>query len=172
MSASYTPEFSAFWQWYPKRHRASANPKKPAFMAYQRALKRTVPDTLLSGAKMYAAECRADSTVGTHLVAQAATWLNQDRWEAYDTTPSGPPTITADSTVNGELGERWRQVSAALSAENPAVYSSYFSHLVLDGVLDGRPMLKARSAFFAAYVRNHYGDVLRRAWGQEVIIHE
>lgn len=66
--------FDAFWSAYPKRD--GANPRKPAEEAYRRALRRDDSENILRGAKLYAAK----NTVRSPYVAQAVTWLNQDRW--------------------------------------------------------------------------------------------
>ncbi len=73
-------DFEEFWKAYPKRD--GANPKAPARKAFFTAIKRGHQATeIVAGAKKYAA---APSTKGdTQFVAQAVTWLNQERWKDY-----------------------------------------------------------------------------------------
>jgi hypothetical protein len=87
--------FDEFWVSYPKRE--GDNPRKPAVQAYQRALKRAealgyCAADLLIAAKRYAGKHPGRSPY----VAQAVTWLNQDRWQ--DELESSKP---ATSKANG-----------------------------------------------------------------------
>lgn len=75
-------KFDEFWEAYPKR--STASPKKPARQKFDRAVKNgTDPDSIIAGAKAYAAEMDKAEKAGTEFVAMPATWLNQERWEAY-----------------------------------------------------------------------------------------
>lgn len=80
--------FDQFWQEYPKRD--GANPKAPALKKFGAVLKSGAdPRSLIDGARRYRAECDAKNLTGTPMVAQAITWLNQQRWSDY--APQGPP---------------------------------------------------------------------------------
>jgi hypothetical protein len=80
--STYDEAFEEFWATYPKRD--GANPKKPAADKLTRILKSGVPPAaILTGAKRYRAECVEKNIVGTPYVAQAITWLNQERWGDY-----------------------------------------------------------------------------------------
>lgn len=82
--------FERFWEAYPKR--GGANPKKPARDKFERAVKRGAdPEALVAAAASYA-EVMADK-VGTEFVAQAVTWLNQERWNDQPVKPRDPATI-------------------------------------------------------------------------------
>ena len=76
--SEWTMHFDEFWDEYPKR--AGGNPKKPALAKYLTARKRgaTAAD-ILTGTRRYAASLGPKA--GTQFVAQAATWLNQERWK-------------------------------------------------------------------------------------------
>jgi hypothetical protein len=71
-------EFEKFWSVYPKRE--GSNPKKTALASFTKHLKKgTDPELIIRGARAYADECRSISE--KKFVAQAATWLNQERWD-------------------------------------------------------------------------------------------
>jgi len=82
----YHRKFFEFWDAFPKR--AGANPKTKAAEKFQTACKRTDPEKIITGAKRYAAMCEADGSLGTKFVAQAVTWLSQERWD--DDPPPNP----------------------------------------------------------------------------------
>lgn len=74
--------FEEFWKVYPKRE--GDNPKKPAakkFLAL--ALSGVDPPAIVASAKRYAANCDKRKDTGTRYVAQAVTWLNQERFSDY-----------------------------------------------------------------------------------------
>jgi hypothetical protein len=72
-------EFETFWRIYP--HRGSfPDPKKPAHAKFVAAVKRGVdPAAIIAGAKRYRAHIEQHGTEA-RFVAQAQTWLNQERW--------------------------------------------------------------------------------------------
>ena len=77
-------EFDAFWQLYPPR-RPHSNPKKPARAKFDAAVKNgTAPADIIRGARNYAAYVRQEGT-NPKYVAQAQTWLGQERWTEYQT---------------------------------------------------------------------------------------
>lgn len=74
--------FEEFWSVYPKRE--GANPKEPARKKFLGAVRSGVPpDSIILAAKRYSAELGGVGQVGTRFVAQAVTWLNQQRWGDY-----------------------------------------------------------------------------------------
>jgi len=80
--------FEEFWKVYPRRD--GANPKAPARKKFIAATKSgTNPAELTEAAKRYSAALAAKQQVGTAYVAQAVTWLNQQRWNDYSAT--APP---------------------------------------------------------------------------------
>jgi hypothetical protein len=84
--------FNRFWAVYPRR--GDSNPRKPAFDKFRTACKRGVdPEAIIAGAKAYAHQCQVLGKVGTSSVAQAVTWLNQERWADDHSVASGhgPP---------------------------------------------------------------------------------
>lgn len=72
--------FEEWWKTYPKsRNRPS---KKQTEVKFRAALKKVSLDDLMRATKAYAAECEREGRIPTY-VAQATTWLNQERWEGY-----------------------------------------------------------------------------------------
>lgn len=81
ISAVTNPEFDEFWEAYPKRQ--GDNPKAPARKKFQVARQRGVSsESLLNGARGYAEKVVHDK-IEPRFVAQAVTWLNQERWADY-----------------------------------------------------------------------------------------
>jgi uncharacterized protein YdaU (DUF1376 family) len=71
--------FLEFWEAYPKRD--GANPKEPARKKFAALIKSGVdPGAIIAGAGRYAVDMRARVQENTPYVAQAVTWLNQQRW--------------------------------------------------------------------------------------------
>jgi hypothetical protein len=82
-------EFETFWRIYPHRGEFS-DPKKPAQRKFSAAVKRGVdPAEIIAGAERYRASIEASGTEG-RFVAQAVTWLNQERWNDYREAPELP----------------------------------------------------------------------------------
>ncbi len=83
-------QFQNFWRIYPSRGRHS-NPKKPARAKFDAALKRGVSGwDIIRGAQNYAAYVEREGTDPKY-VAQAQTWLNQERWTQYQEAAGGAP---------------------------------------------------------------------------------
>ncbi len=75
-------QFQNFWRTYPSRGRHS-NPKKPARAKFDAALKRGVAAAdIVRGAQNYAGYVEREGTDHKY-VAQAQTWLTQERWTQY-----------------------------------------------------------------------------------------
>jgi len=71
-------QFNEFWAAYPKRQ--GANPRAPAFKAWDAAIKAGAdPIAIIVGIKTGAGYDKAD--VGTKFIPQAVTWLHERRWE-------------------------------------------------------------------------------------------
>lgn len=86
--------FDQFWASYPKRQ--GANPKHPARVKFERAVRQGVSASAIGGAaRAYAAEQKKLRHEGTEYVAMAVTWLNQRRWEDYPDAPGESATPTA-----------------------------------------------------------------------------
>lgn len=83
--------FENFWKIYPKR--SGANPRAPAEKKFTAACKRGAPPgEIIAGAKRYAAMLASQGKTGTEFVAQAVTWLNQERWkDDYGEPPPKAP---------------------------------------------------------------------------------
>ena len=75
-------QFDEFWRTYPSR-RSHSNPKKPARAKFDAALKRGVAASdIIRGAQNFAAYVEREGT-DPKFVAQAQTWLSQERWTQY-----------------------------------------------------------------------------------------
>jgi hypothetical protein len=83
-------QFEAFWQAYPSRS-PHPNPKKLARANFEAVIKRGVdPAIIVAGAERYARYAAAERTDPKY-IAQAATWLNQERWtEPYELRGNRP----------------------------------------------------------------------------------
>jgi hypothetical protein len=76
--------FEEFRRVYPKRD--GDNPWKPAKLKFERIIRNGAdPQHVIAAARAYAAK----NPTPTTFVAQAVTWLNQERWK--DMEPTGPP---------------------------------------------------------------------------------
>ena len=63
---------------------------KPARLKFEAAVKRgTEPADIIRGAEIYRATIEGDGT-DPRYIAQAGTWLNQERWNDYQDTPQPP----------------------------------------------------------------------------------
>lgn len=87
--------FDRFYRAYPKRD--GANPRKPAKAKFEKLVRNGAdPEAIIAGATRYADELAGQNKLNTVYVAQANTWLNQERWR--DTEPT-KPTPAATSKV-------------------------------------------------------------------------
>ena len=82
--------FDQFWRAYPSR-RPHSNPKRPARAKFEAALKRGLVADIIRGAENYAAYVEREGTDPKY-VAQAQTWLNQERWTQYQEAAGTEPT--------------------------------------------------------------------------------
>ncbi len=83
-------QFEVFWRAYPSR-RSHSNPKKPARAKFEVAVKRGVAAAdIIRGAENYAAYVEHEHT-DPKFVAQAQTWLNQERWTQYQGAAATEP---------------------------------------------------------------------------------
>lgn len=129
-------DFEKFWKAYPRRGDAS-NPKKPARDKFERATRGGVdPALIIAGANRYREIEQAASRAGTEKVAQAMTWLNQQRWNDYPApqTPTGAPT-PPDPAMPSDA-----ELRARYAASSPAETSGVFpegigSHPTDEGTL-------------------------------------
>ncbi len=86
-----TRQFEIFWRTYPSRGRHS-NSKKPARAKFEAALKRGVAAAdIIRGAENFAVYVEREGTE-PKFVAQAQTWLNQERWVQYQEAAVTEPT--------------------------------------------------------------------------------
>lgn len=70
-------DFDAFWSEYPRRK--GSNPKQPARVSYERSLRTATHEEIMRGLAAYKQSDPGER--GAEFIAQAATWLNQRRWE-------------------------------------------------------------------------------------------
>jgi hypothetical protein len=110
-------EFEEFWKAYPRRQ--GANPKTPAFKAFDAAVKSGAdPAEIIAGATKTAIADR--DKIGTPFIPQAVKWLRDRRWEDYagPVNPTSVVTITpADRSWNAwksHFRDTGRNVTAAI----------------------------------------------------------
>ncbi len=76
------PRFEEFWRSFPRRD--GPNPRKPAEQKFSALAKTGVdPETMIAGAKQLSIDESRRGNIGTRFVAQAVTWLNQQRWSDH-----------------------------------------------------------------------------------------
>ncbi|WP_461004592.1 hypothetical protein [Trueperella pyogenes] len=85
---TYTQDFETFWAAYPAK-----KGKRRAYEAWKKALKRATPETIITGAKAYAAWCTHNPTVSTKYPEG---WLSASRWEDDLTTGNTGPRDAID----------------------------------------------------------------------------
>lgn len=103
--------FEEFKAIYPKRK--GSNPWVPAQRTFEKAVKKTAPQTIIDAARVYAAEQRELGNVNTPYVCQAVTWLNQQRWKDYQ----GKALPTKALTWIANIDPRWRSMAGRYYAE-------------------------------------------------------
>jgi hypothetical protein len=75
-----SPDFDRFWEAYPSRGQ-HPNPKQPARLKFNAAVKHGVdPGLIIAAAESYRAYAVEQGIECTAKVAQALTWLNQERY--------------------------------------------------------------------------------------------
>lgn len=102
------PSFDAFWQVYPKRD-GNAD-RKGAVKAFKAAAKREAPETIISGARAYAAHCKEKGKVGTEFVKQARSWLNAELWQEWAQKDATAAPIVPQGfyvTYGTDAGDAW-----------------------------------------------------------------
>jgi hypothetical protein len=76
------PEFEDFKKKFPRR--SGSNPWKPALLLFEKAVRAGTPaETINRGAEAYGTECQRNGIINTEKVAQAQTWLRQERYSDY-----------------------------------------------------------------------------------------
>ena len=89
-NGSENGQFEAFWRAYPPRG-LHANPKAPAWKKFVAAIRSGAdPADIIRAAGAYGAAIRATGT-DPRFVAQAVTWLSQERWTDQHQEPLEPP---------------------------------------------------------------------------------
>ncbi|GHE79543.1 hypothetical protein GCM10019059_42550 [Camelimonas fluminis] len=100
-AAETVDRFDEFWAAYPKRGLA-ANPKKPAREKFAKAVKAGAdPEAIIGGARRYAEIEKRSGRFGTEKVAQAQTWLNQERWGDYPAVPASVASSASRAEIFG-----------------------------------------------------------------------
>lgn len=93
--------FEEFWSTYPHRGKHQ-DPKKPAQDKWERKVRGGAdPAEIIAGAKAYADTVRSERIEPQH-VAQAVTWLNQERWADCKEPELTQEEIAALRSVRGE----------------------------------------------------------------------
>lgn len=103
--------FAELWEAYPRR--SGSNSRKNAEQRFVSAVKAGISaDTIIDGAKRYAAHCDAAGITGTAFVKMAEAWINGQLWTSDYTPNHGPPSRQAkrNTALDGlhELERRFR----------------------------------------------------------------
>lgn len=147
--ASVSGAFKRFEEKYPKRD--GANPREPARKKFEAACKGGVdPEAIVGGAERYALECQRKNIVGTEKVAQAITFLSQQRWKDYP-----PATETPAAPVEIEPGHG-RFYPAIVKRLGEQVAASWFRGLRLVRIEGDVLHLTAPTKFVADRIRSFY----------------
>ena len=94
-----TPRFAEFWDVYPRK-----DDKRRAETAFETALKRASADSIIAGARQYAADPNREASFTKH----PATWLNADAWANGPLPPRGGSGPSKDDRFMAtvEIGRR------------------------------------------------------------------
>lgn len=95
-SAGYSPEFEKFWKAYPGRG-GEPNPKKPAWLSFQKALRAGVEaQTIIGAAERLAIAAPRRPSYDARFNQMAVTWLNQEAWaDVIEKRTAAPGTAIA-----------------------------------------------------------------------------
>jgi len=158
--------FERWWKWVPRKVG-----RKAALREFERALKDgATVEQLMAGVQAWN---RRDRHTDVRFIPHPRTWLHQGRWDDEDgvSVPEELVTVQARHAAGApeSLIAEWKRASDRLSAADGARYRAWFADLVLIGYDEREtPVLQARSAFAAEYIRNHLDQALRSAWGRSV----
>lgn len=112
-SAAPSVGFEDFWQAFPRRE--GDNPRKPAELAWSRAIKRgATPNGLLDAAEAY----RRQNPAPTRFIPRASTWLNEDRWRVEPTSSEVPRAGVVPSMFVREEDDRTPELEAIYVAKH------------------------------------------------------
>lgn len=88
--------FEDFWKVYPRRD--GPNPRKPAKLSFDRAVKAGAdPQMIIAAAKQFA--ITESKNIGSRFMPQAVTWLNQERWKDPSPTAVGSNKLSEEQAV-------------------------------------------------------------------------
>lgn len=150
--------FQRFWREYPPRR---PNPKALAEHEFAKAAKDGFePEQLVRAAAAYAAECRRLKAEAAY-IPHARTFLAQRRFLDYLDGGEAPPESAVETMRELQGDPRLK----ALACEMGQVeYDTWIAPLALEA--RGRQVaIVAPSAMHRDWVRNRYGDLLRRILG-------
>lgn len=111
---SETPtSFDKFWETYPRRVG-----KQAAKAAWSKAAKRTQAQTIVDGARRYAADPNLPEP---KFIPHPATWLNQGRWEDEPCAPrAGTQPKTSGSVTDARVQDAMQRIVRMQAAERAA----------------------------------------------------
>lgn len=172
----YTPEFEMFWKSYPRRR---PNPKPEAQDAFLAAIAlkdpRATPETLVAAATRFAEECRRES-VDPVFIPHARTWLNKRRFLDYLAEPAREgldSSLPSSGSTRGPTRPLAGDPRLHPLAEHMGrtTYDTWIAPLEITEhppvKPGGRGLVRviAPNPTHRDWVRNHYGDALRRVLG-------
>lgn len=131
-SPSQPSRFDEFWQAYPKRD--GSNPKEPARLKFEQAVKRgDDPEAIISAAKRYAEQQKRLGNLNTPYVKQAVSWLNAKSWLDDYGSPS-------QGAANDEFGAARDMLARLDAAQIESYVRRYFAkQMVWNSKLFGPP---------------------------------
>lgn len=162
-------DFDHFWQWYPRKIC-----KQEARKSFEKAAKRATPEQILNGVKGLAKDWRGKRKEDLSYCPHASTWLNNDRWENYQTIPE-VTTVKAPVQLRSHgLSEQQRERARIVQQQVIGVigedyYREWFADLTVTQADDGTFQYRAPTKFTADHVRDHYGHLLERCWKPEPV---
>lgn len=169
----YTPDFEQFWRAYPRRR---PNPRPEACVEWHLALQALATLTpplgaehLIAAAERFAEECRREN-VDAVFIPHARTWLHRHRFMDY----------LEDHRAEGRGQKAEKAPCAAASARRPAdprlqplaaeigrtLFDTWLAPLEIVEHPNGLIRIIAPDPAHRDWVRNHYGDALRRTLGR------
>jgi hypothetical protein len=162
-AGSYTDEFETFWRSFNVGKRCP-NAKKPeAEKAWeQTASKRPPLDELLKLVAAYLSwlDDQSRKQKREYPCQHPSTWLRGEVWANYEVKQAGPVDV-------GALNAAWGGKAAALVAEiGAAPFKAWFGGSEFEQIAPRKCAITVGKSFQAKWVKDNYGTVLERLFGQ------
>jgi hypothetical protein len=157
--------FEDFWSAYPKRD--GANPKEAAKKKFIAAVKSGADaDAIIAGARGYAEELRRTNKLNTSYVAQAVTWLHQQRWPDYQA--KAPAAVVVEPDPGVPVHPVWAPVRVRLLADvGPEMFAAWFRNMAFASIDGAQVCMTVPTRFIQSRIAADYEPRLLRAWQAE-----